>query len=325
MKRPLIFEQSGPPSKPFNALQINLLASLESPLKWDEEKKRAEEWASKGYRILWNLQLGLFHHLALPLSDTAQFRSLRLGLEVFCDEIYSSFKEATLGATLFSGSLDLSCKFPFDLDQRLALKTWLHEKYPSESFTSTEPADLEAFPKGQNLLRLYCMEEGLEYLQTLTASFADEVKLFLAFDASAFDSPLMIHQLLDDDLLEDYTLILKGPLSPDRGLSWGEGKSELGFLGSTYTPFVKETPRIGLVLPDTKIIDPEQFLLFDRAFYDLKRKEKPFKVLTPRKLTETWEMLDILILNPAHMGSETKRKLKGFELAGGEVHLLSQP
>ena len=75
-----------------DTVNIKLDGSLKSDLSWDAQKKLAE----KSKNILWDIDLGLFSRLHLPLSTETQSKSLRLSLDVFHRDIWEKYQDRSL-------------------------------------------------------------------------------------------------------------------------------------------------------------------------------------------------------------------------------------
>ena len=57
----------------FNSVRIALPAGMKADLKWEKECAAAAAYVEKGYRIFWEMQLGLFNQLQYPLSSQMEF------------------------------------------------------------------------------------------------------------------------------------------------------------------------------------------------------------------------------------------------------------
>ena len=66
---PQIFEGDQPPQAGFNAVVIRLKGGLRASLKWNEGQQQAQSAVETGYKLLWDLDLGLFDQLELPLTE----------------------------------------------------------------------------------------------------------------------------------------------------------------------------------------------------------------------------------------------------------------
>lgn len=111
MPIPYIFDayslhEAVPPG--FNAVKVTLEAGLKSELDWKIGLETARSYAEQGLKLFWNLRLGLFDDLALPLANEMQFRSLGLALKHFQDQVWKSFESESIGVCLYRGSLEFS-------------------------------------------------------------------------------------------------------------------------------------------------------------------------------------------------------------------------
>lgn len=163
----------------FNAVEIELDASLLSKLEWTSQKSAAASRISKGFKIFWKLNLGLFDGLHYPVGNSMQFQSLCLALEHFRDSIWPMFKDNSLGASLYSGSLDFTQNFQWDSEQEQNWEEWLKEK-----------TCVEKPSKYGRLARLYCGWVTAEYMNLLATRVPDGCRLFALLDANAIADPL---------------------------------------------------------------------------------------------------------------------------------------
>lgn len=92
----------------FNAVKITIDGRVKSSLDWTKEKERAKELVEKGFKIYWDINLGLFNELKYPLEHSQQFLSLELSIKHFMESIWSSFKENSLGLCLYKGSVEFA-------------------------------------------------------------------------------------------------------------------------------------------------------------------------------------------------------------------------
>src|SRR5437764_741988 len=87
---PVIFD--GPPkaSTPngFNVRRVAVDGRMRSDLNWKEAEEVAQRAVDAGLLIFWDLDLGLFSDLPLPLSDQSQFMSLVLSIDHFLETLW---------------------------------------------------------------------------------------------------------------------------------------------------------------------------------------------------------------------------------------------
>lgn len=314
----------------FSAVTICLNATLDSDLNWEQEKKQAQLLCSK-YQILWDIQLGLFEKLPLPLSDTSQFRSLNLALDQFFDFILASFKDSTLGAILYKGSIDLSHRWPWGVDQVLNFRGWLSEQFINQQafvnqigitcsdFFSVEPEKLYESNAGKNLLRFYCMRAALDYFAALSSRFESDLLPYVLFDGGKIDSPTHLFQLIDFDDFEFIQLAIKhAPFYLDHAMGWESASYANGFIGQqpkTYH-YSNLSEKIGIVIQTAPIYDSKVLEHYDSIIEKTKQLQ-PLKLISERNLTLNWQGLEYLIV--VDVASDTLRQLEGFIAAGGTV------
>lgn len=86
----------------FNAVCIKLNLGLHSKLKWNEEKKWAEEYVKGGLKLLFEFEMGLFEKI---VPDELQLLSLQLGLDQFKDTLQVTFKDHIIGYVVYRGKV----------------------------------------------------------------------------------------------------------------------------------------------------------------------------------------------------------------------------
>lgn len=99
----VIYEGKNPSLEAAQAIRIALDGKPRSSMDWSIEIKQAKEWIDQGFRIFWDLNLGLFEDLELPLSTSHQFQTLTLAVQHFLEAAWKAFTEGTLGVNLYRG------------------------------------------------------------------------------------------------------------------------------------------------------------------------------------------------------------------------------
>lgn len=284
---PKIFDASTDgelPSSEFNAATILLDGTLSSDLKWDAQKKRADELIEKGYKILWEIDLGLFSRLTFPLKDEAQGNILKLSLEVFYQQIWEKYKEESLGLLLYRGSSDFTHEFPDEKEKNL-----------------------------------HCCQVCIDYLDYITQDMPDSLPLFLAIDASGATNSGFLAQVLSRERFENYQLIIHGGPLPLQGLAWNDDRATVGYLSKKPISLkTKEMANVALCLPPLS----EEFDSLTGVIDEMNQLGLHYRIIPELFLTVEWDGLDYLLFNPLSLSSLGERKLQGFCAAGGTVVTL---
>lgn len=336
---PCIYEgklSSCPSVENYNGFKVILTAKLDSDLNWENTQKEALAIVERDLNILWDIDLGLFTELPLPLSDTTQYKSLHLALDHFFESLWKQFESNTLGGVLFKGSLDFTSKWNWDGDQVLNLRNELTSYFkdghalsnvmgvPFKELLEIEPSDLLKSPFGQNFLRFFCLNSALDYLEILSARFPDSLLPYLLLDAKNISSILHCAQLLDHESFDFIQLGLKNsPIHLPHVLGWESSGYPNGFIGS-HPYSVEEVGALssyGVVIPQNKIYDPKKLDNYDESLSWILDREK-LRFISERNLTIDWSGLDTLFV--FEIQEITLRKLEGFIAAGGTVVSLNQ-
>ncbi len=321
----------------FNAVTLSLDASLHSSLAWEDVREYARALKERGLLILWELDLGLFSHLLLPLGDTLQLKAFGFALDHFYQTVWTEFKKETLGVSLYRGSLDFSVNFPWTADLRDRFQKWLQGLFktpalfasetsvPCQSFEELVPPLFLANPSAHQLLRIFCNEVAVKYLNLLSSRFPDECAGFLLLDAQGLSSPFHLLQLLSRGRFEHYHTIVKGASIPLEALTWSSGRSVpcdvvQGFLSRGLLEVAsRPIPSVGLCLPSAQRLSPSTYDDMEEVILRLKEKGIAFRAVSESQLTQEWDGLDYLVVLPQGLSSQTMRTLQGFCAAGGTV------
>ncbi len=313
----------------FNTLTIRINGSLRSDLNWSAAKSRAEEAIAKGFALFWDIHLGLFDDLTLPLGNQTQFLSLGLSLDHFKDTLWKDYADHSVGLSIYRGGADFSQKFKWDDDQVGHLQEWVKEHFPDqEKFAemagqldagSLEPGDLLRSPSGRSILALFCRDVAVEYLTMLAMRLPDSLPCYLFLDAGSLKSdPLKQLQLLNPDRFDCLNLALNGVTLPFKAWGWQSTVLSEGYSG--IAPRKMSTgieENIGICLPLMNCVHPGHWLDFEPALAFFIEKSLPVRLISESHLITRWDGLDALLFNPKGLSSQGKRKLQGFCAAGG--------
>lgn len=321
----------------FNSVVVELDAKLDSGLNWNKEKQKALEYISKGYKVVWNLNFGLFHELPLPLSDTSQYRSLNIAIDHFFDFILKDTADHTLGVIIYKGSIDFSHEWPWDVDQELNFRGWLseqfkdhhafcnHAKLPCESLYSIDPKLLYENEFGRSVLQYYCLRAALDYFSILTSRFETDLLPYVLLDTSKIQSPMYTYQLLEHEDFEFIQLALKNsPFESSHALGWDSHAYANGYIGKSAKKYIepKMHPTVGVVIPTHPVFDPEKRKRIDQTIERVEAKTS-VKYIGERVITLDWAGIEHLIV--FEVEPESKRKLEGFAAAGGTLVKVGNP
>lgn len=318
----------------FNTVRIGVNGRTDADLDWKKEKARAEDLTKKGYKIFWDLDLGLFENLREPLTNEAQYRALCLALDHFRQSLWKEFHASTFGLCLYSGTSIFSESFQWDRQQLDNLRGWLKDHFSSADELSKEikisipqiqeilPSHLATTLLGRQLLEAFCRSACVSYLDFLLGSLPDAAAAFVFLDTSPIKSPLHYAQLVNQELFERFFLGINHPLFFHEQLGWGYG-SAAGYLSDKKEPIQDlQEITIGICWPTLDIIKPSAFTRLSETLKTLASRNIYFRLVPESRLTAEWDGLDDLIVDPATLSAQGKRKLLGFCAAGGTVITL---
>lgn len=321
------------PPAPFNTVTISLNGNLSSDLNWKTAVEQAEKAIKKGYALLWDMDLGLFNRLSLPIANQTQFLSLGLSLEHFKNTLGKEFRDHSIGISIYRGSADFSYGFNWEEDQIINLRSWLQEHFLDEAefsqiicsrkMAELTSSDLCNTQEGKMLVKLFCRDVAAEYLALLAGHLPDWMPCCLFLDRTNLNSLSYIQQLqlLNPDRFDFAYLVLKGEGHlPFNSWGWHSHATSNGYAGSIpqELPASPET-KIGVCLPLMNYHHPMHWANLESALKILVEKSLPFRLISESHLINQWEGLDFLFYNPKGLSPQGKRKLQGFCAAAGEV------
>lgn len=321
----------------FNAVKIPLDATLKADLLWKQERQAAEKYIQQGFRIFWEIKLGLFNQLTLPITNQSQFFSLSLALEHFRDTLWKEFHQKTVGLCLYRGAADFGLTFAWDEEQISNLKEWIEDNFidfktfVSEtlctacSFDEVTPLKLSSTLEGKRLLALYCRDFIDKYLEQLTACLPDSLQRYILLDIESISDTLLQVQLTTTEPFSGMNLGIRGPVFNDNILAWEGSSGQLGLISRDFIAHLEnKVVRVGVCLPSEHKYLPSKWKDLEKAFAALKEKNIPFRAIPEASLTTDWDGLDYLIVSPENLSNQGQRKLQGFRAAGGIVGSVEQ-
>lgn len=336
---PCIFD--GPAEKAclsagYNAVIIKIDGGLRADLNWKQAREKAQTYLEQGFALFWEIDLGLFSNLTLPLTNQGQYLSLSLSLDHFRDELYKEFAAHTVGLAIYRGEADFSADFKWDDHQIQNFQEWLKEAFIDEKQFELETGlpgswlkhlDLNSLlqiDSGKRLASLFCRDVAIEYMRLLTNRLPDTLSRYLLLDARSISHSLLWQaQLLNAESFEHLQLAVQGASLPLQVLKWEQEDFIEGYIGSKELshqsmPEVK----VGICLPPIERRRPSQYQGLEEALQLLMQKEVAFRLIPENHLITEWDGLDDLIYVPDGLSSQGKRKLQGFCAAGGCVVTL---
>ncbi|MGK5595038.1 MAG: hypothetical protein ACSNEK_06750 [Parachlamydiaceae bacterium] len=269
---------------------ITLDASTKSTMDWQDARKEALVAIAQGKQVLWYLDMGLFYYLSAPLSQTAQFMTLRLAFDHFRDTIWEEFNQYSVGLALFKGQPDYSKDFIWDEEQRSSYQDWLKENFQED----------QQLPRPE-MEKIFCRDVCASYLQQLIANVSDQIPLYLIFNCANVQDPFEQLFLTCQDSYPRFHLLLEN--------------SNLA---------LDQSANLAICWP---LQEEKNLMAFDRikkALHTLIKDQVPFKVVHESQLTTEWQGLDDLIYEPELISANGIRKLRGFEAAGGTLISLGR-
>lgn len=313
----------------FHAVRIPLDGTMQGNLDWSDAKKTASDYAAKGLKIFWDLDLGLFNRLTQPLAHQGQFQSLILALEHVRDTLWKEFRRQTVGISIYRGCGDISREFPWDemsignLQQALktafstidGLNATLGLNF--HSFQEITPINLQKSREGAACISLFCRDAAAEYFELLSQKIPDLLIRFLLLDMEGIEDPLLKAQLLNTERYPSYLLGVKNAKNSGGHLGWNEQSLSSGFIGREFQQQLVEPPDTAICLPSMHAWDSIFSDEFRQIFSHLEKQKTAYRVIPEAQLTSSWDGLNVLYVAERYITPQGRRKLQGFMAAGG--------
>lgn len=312
-----------------NTVKIRLDGRLKAELDWKGAGEMARRYVEQGLSLFWELDLGLFSQLPMPLSHQTQYLSLGISLDHFRESLWNEFASSSVGVCYYRGSADFFGQFQWDSEHEKNFKSWLMQVFQDvdvfvhETGISTYSFDAISMERckqnsiGKSLLSLYCRDVAADSLFLLSTHLSAQIPSYLLLDVSQVSSPLLKAQLTAGDRFDAFHLAVKGTSWKANRLYWGEGVI-------SHRESSQQTT-IGVCLPPYQMCRPSHYSGLDKALTKLMEYHIPFRVIPESFLVTEWDGLDELIFVPEGLTAHGKRQLQGFCAAGGTVVTLGNP
>lgn len=268
-----------------NTLLVRLPCEPSSNLQWDIP--------STSKRILWEFSCGL-HKPFTPLTDELYFQSLALACKHFSQTLWPIYKDQTLGGILYKGSANFQAHFLWNDLHKTNYETWKNNNPHSD-------------------INSFCADAFSSYFQLLAYQLPDELPLVLCFDPPPSSLSRALH-LLSRERFEHFLLATSDPRWPIPALYW-----TLNTL--SFRPIQTST---GLCFPKNGSLHDELFFQLDKILQTFYESNRPFRIVSEAFLTEEWDQLDEIHIIPQALSPQGRRKLLGFEAAGGKIREITK-
>lgn len=276
-------------------ITLSLDGRIDASLDWSSQIQEAEQSISKGYKILWDLDLGLFSHLLKPLGDEGQLLALRLSLQHFRELIWDRFKHETIGLLLYKGNYSFDDLTEDQLEKDSPFQEWVK----IHSVENKEPKTAHAYHR---------RDVAAGYFSLLLASLPEELRVFHLLKVPEGTFPSLVLGLLNPDRFEKIEWILESDVPLHS--TWHKR-------GELLVPNETGNAPHGFCIPFPHWM-PDQPSQLDT----LLQKEGSLRFVPEGAITAGWDQLDQLYVLDPFLTPFGKRQLQGFMAAGGTVNWL---
>ncbi len=326
----------------FNAVKLKVDGRLKADLKWLDVREKAQKYSDSGYKIFWELDLGLFRHLFYPFSYEGQYKALQFSVQNFWDFLWSHHQKDSLGVCLYRGTTDFTLDFPWsritkDANHYENLQQWLRESFQdvkhfshetgieATSFDEVTYLTLFRQPVGLHLMNIYCRNVAIDYLDFLTQDVPDHLPMFVMLDAFPVTNPAYLAQVISRERFERYHLAIRGGSLPQSGLAWDDDRATCGYIAHRHIALREpKVATVGVCLPPMDMCLPSHYKGLEQALTQLNDRKIDYRVIPEPFLTTEWSGLDNLLFIPSGLSDLGERKLQGFCAAGGIPISLGQ-
>lgn len=311
-----------------SASLITLDGRLKSNLDWQAAQESAQIAVQEEKKIFWQMDLGLFDDLAFPLTNQAQYLSLGLAIDHFCNTLGKEWVDHSLGLSVYCGSADFSTTFLWDEEHLYNWRLWLRQFFIDEaqaeseigiqwdSFEHAQITDCCKTLEGKHILRLFCRDVAIEYISLLTNRLPAATDPYVLFNLQGVASDeISTMQLMHPYCFGHLQVGVQGTALPLLYKRWnrhGHDKITLE-LAPTHVG------NIGICLPNPSTAWLSQWHKLKEPIQTLSERSILYRIMTEENLTASWDELDFLLYVPQALSIQGKRKLLGFCAAGGTV------
>lgn len=301
---------------------IHLDGRMQADLSWCEAKELARASIAQSRSLFWQIDLGLFSALPLPLTNQTQCRSLGIALNHFHDEIWPEFRSHSIGVGFYCDSADFTDQIPWDLEQEEAFRKWIQAAFQDretlvsetriviESFEEVTKEKFKNYESGRALLSRYCSDVTASYLSLLAAHLSADIPVYLLLDVEKITSPLLQAQLTTQERFGYFHLALKGCQWSFPGWTWKGDK--------LIRPH-ESTASLAICLPSIEVVRHSGYQGIEAMMEKWINEKIPFRVIPESQLVTEWGGLDEIHFVPQSLTTYGKRQLQGFCAAGGRA------
>ena len=142
------------------------------------------------------------------------------------------------------------------------------------------------------------------YFQMLAHNLPEELPLYLFFDAAGIEPRSKVFRLLSKERFEHFEVAACNLRSPCWALDFQRNPS---------------VEKVGLLFPEEGVCSEKMLLEIEALMQTLDDAGLAWRAVSEAFLTEQWEGLDALAVQPMTLSPRGKRKLMGFCASGGLV------
>lgn len=315
--QPLVLLDGPQENSWYNAIAIPVSLLPDSSLSFEKEFSAAREAHEKGLKIVFDLDLGLFDRLKMPLESNALYSMLIFAMEAFKTKLLEPFSSITLGVIAYKGSADFyrSLKKDFSLAESLLL--WLESAYDRP----LDPFELEKTDEGRLILMQAYFEMGIRFIESVTQPLPGQIPVFVLLDFFGIENSALSAFMLNRERLGRVLFVPKEPHY--YGMGWDqEIEAPFACFGSKRPLIKQKNSKVyGLMVPSVEKKELSAYKEIGEAIDFFKKNTIPFRLIPESLFVSEWDEVALLFV-PKNLSKEALRMIKGYLASQGEIIAL---
>jgi len=265
--------------------------------------KKAEEL---GWKIIFDLELGLFSASKMPLESEALFSSLRYDVTLFKTSLLEKFSAITLGVIAYKGTADFYAALKSDYSLADSFSLW-QEEHPRHS-------PFQGY-----------FEMGLKFIERVTEAVPANFPIFVLLDFQNIQDSSLKAFMLNRERLGRILLVPKNADALYLGMKWeGPVTHPHAYFGTNPNPpQILENQKTHAILLPSLTQKQLSYQAIGEAIDFLESRGTPFRLVPEGLFISEWDEINKLLVPEIH-SKEAARMLSGFIASEGEVVVLKK-
>lgn len=303
----------------YNTVAIPVSLLPYGDLNFEEPLIKAKKAQSNGFKIIFDLDLGLFDRLKMHLESDRLFSALTLSLESFQKALLAPFASITLGVIVYKGTADFYqlLKNDYSLIESFAL--WVSAAYQITSDSKT----LETSDFGRLILTQGYFEMGIRFIEQIREPLNQQLPVFVLLDFQDITDSKTKAFLLNRERLGKVLFAVKNADQYYSGIQWdGRFQSPFAFFGTKGPQIVAPSQKkYGILLPAIEKKNLMDYKEIGETIDFFIKEGLAFRMIPESYFVSEWDEVDLLFV-PKELSQEGLRMVKGYLASQGELIAL---